>query len=212
MSFNILHDNGKPLCFVGVGNMSKSIYSFFHDHNNSIIIGYEEVEQQSTEWLQQYQFIVITSDVALKMKMVDQLTKQGVHFFSLLHKYNAVSPSFKCGKGTLVCAFNSMDVGDIVVDDHVIVCTHNTFGHDLHIHDFCHVGHHSFLNHANIGQGSVLGINVDILPSEMNQTIVIPEYCNIMSYSMITNSLPDSGTYYKTKKVSPDTSLTKRML
>jgi carbonic anhydrase/acetyltransferase-like protein (isoleucine patch superfamily) len=212
MTFKILHDNNLPLCFVGLGAMSKSFYSFFCNYRNSIIIGYEEVEQKSKEWLQQYQFIAITSDVRRKIKIVNTLTQSGVHFFSLLHNYSSVSPSFKCGHGTFIGAFNSFDVSDITVGNHAIISTHNTFGHELHIRDFCHIGHHSFLNFADIGQGSVLGSNVNIMQSELNQTVVIPEYCNIMSYSMITNSLPESGTYYKSRKISSDTSLTKRIL
>ena len=215
MLFTLLHDNGKPLCFVGNNSMNKSIYLFFKDYRDSIIISYEDLHDKDKDWYAKYQFIVVTSVVPKKIEIVNQLKIFNAHFFSLLHNYSTIGPDTKIGQGTLILAFNSIDIVDInpiVIGDHVIICTHNTLGHNCTINDFCHIGHYSFLNCCNIGIGSALGVRIDIVSKIGAEILNIAEYSNIMSHSLVTESLLESGTYYKNRKISNQTSLTERML
>jgi carbonic anhydrase/acetyltransferase-like protein (isoleucine patch superfamily) len=192
--------------------MSQCIYLFFKDYRDSIIISYEDLHDKDKDWYAKYQFIVVTSVVSKKIEIVNQLKIFDAHFFSLLHNYSTIGPDTKIGQGTLIFAFNSIDINDIVIGDHVIICTHNTLGHNCVVEDYCHIGHHSFLNWCNLGKGTVLGTRIEIMSNRINERINIPEYCNIISHSLINESILESGTYYKSRKTSDQTSLTLRIL
>ena len=212
MLFTILHDNGKPLCFVGNNSMNKSIYLFFKDYKNSIIVSYEDLFIKDRDWYSKYQFIAITSVVAKKIEIVEHLKAVGAHFFSVIYEHSPILPGTHIGHGTYIGVYNSINVNDIFIGDHVLIGVHNTLGHNCTINDFCHIGHYSFLNCCNIGKGSALGVRIDIMSKFGAEILNIAEYSNIMSHSLVTESLLESGTYYKNRKISNQTSLTERML
>ena len=211
MSFNIMHDSGLPLCFVGLGRMSQDLYSFFKTEKNNIIISYEDIILQNKEWFKTYQFIVITADISKKIAVVELLKLHKAHFFSLVHSSSYVCFDTKIGHGTIIMPFNCFSVRGIVIGNHVDIHTHNTFGHECVVDNYCHIGHHSFLNKCHIHQGTVLGTRIDIMAGGIDEYIHIAEFCNILSHSIITESLPDTGTYYKSKKINNQSSLQYRI-
>ena len=211
MSYKILHDNGNLLCFVGHSMMSRSTYNIVKEYRDTEICSHEDLDNKDSAWFQQRQFIVISSDVAGKIITIKRLEQHGVHFFSAVNQFNTISPTTIIGHGTYIGGFNSFDVDDIKIGNHVVICSHNTFGHDCCVGDFCHISHYSFFNQSNIGTGTVVGTQVLMCPPK-NSSIEIAKYCNITSNSRITSSIIQSGTYHSRRLISPNDSRIERIL
>lgn len=211
-NYEILYDNNKILCFVGHSKISKSCYELMVAHRESEIWPIEHVLKQDETWLNSRQFIVISSDVKFKQNCVSKMTN--AHFFSLISKSNCFNPTVKIGHGTWISTFNSFEIGTIVIGDHCCVHTHNTFGHECTVGDYCNIGHWGFYSNCNIGQGTVMGIKVFLTTTDTtsNKLIQIPPYCNIMSESRITKDILQPGTYYHSRKKNDLTSLQHRIL
>lgn len=211
LNLDILHDNGKILCFAGHSSMSVSTYNMIQPFRSAEIYSFEDLQTKDALWFDKRQFIVITSDVSLKISIVDFLTKHQVHFFTLLNKLNSFSPKVKIGVGTYIATFNSLDVDDIEIGNHCLISTHNTFGHCVKIGNFCQVSHFNFLNHCTLGDGTMVGTQV-FIHSKDKKTIDIPPFCNITSNSRILDSLDRSGTYHGRRLMSDQDSRTHRIL
>lgn len=211
-NYEILYDNGKILCFVGYSGLGKSCYELMASHRASELCSIEHVLAQDQSWINDRQFIVISSDVKFKQDCVTKLQK--VHFFSLVSKSNYFNPSVKIGQGTWISTFNTFEIGNVVIGDHCCIHTHNTFGHECTIGDYCNIGHWGFYGNCNIGTGTVIGIRVFLTNTDTTSyaPIQIPAYCNIMSESRITKDLAQAGTYCHTRKVNELTSLQHRIL
>jgi acetyltransferase-like isoleucine patch superfamily enzyme len=211
MQYNIIHDNGQPLCFVGKSRLSSSIYNIVKDYREAQTVSFEDLKSKDLDWYSKHQFIVILSDVKAKIQIVNYLKQNSAHFFSLVNCYNTISSTAKIGYGTYIGGFNSLDIDDIEVGDHVSICTHNTLGHFCSIRNFCHVSHYTFINCAIVGQGTVIGTQVIICPPT-HTFIEVAEYCNITSNSRITKNIDQPGTYYGTRMISNKDSQTSRIL
>lgn len=207
--FRVLHDQGRQLCFVGLGNMSRLIQADFPD---STLISLEELDQQSQSWVDEHQFIAITSDVALKQKIVSKINDRQGKFFSLVHEQNRISPSTKIGRGCYVDCYNqSLPNDDVEIGDHCLISSFIMLGHHVKIKDFCHVSAYCFLSNCELGQGTVVGVSSRIV-GKVNQTLQIAEYCNILIGSTVTKSINSSGTYYHDRKSLSAGSLEHRTL
>ena len=211
MHYNIIHDNGQSLCFVGQSMMSGSTYNIVKEYRDAELVSIEDLEFKNSDWYLRHQFIVILSDIKTKIQVINYLQQKAVHFFSVVNHHNTISPTVKIGHGTYIGGFNSLDVDDIKVGDHVVICSHNTLGHFCSIENFCHISHYTFINHSTIGQGTVIGTQVIICPPK-NNSIAIAEYCNITSNSRVTKNIDQSGTYYGTRMISNEDSQTYRIL
>ena len=213
--YNILHDTGKPLCFVGHSTLNKSIYSELSRAREAQLINIEELEDKDQTWYDQYQFIVSTSDVAFKETIVQQLNSYKVDFFSIVHNSNVFFDSTIIGRGTFISAYNAtMPTDHVVIGNHVIIGTHCLFGHECVIEDFTHVSSYGYLGCCHIHRGSIIGLRTSIIASvqHIGGIIHIPEYSNIMVDSRITESLKESGTYAGNRRVNNFTSREVRIL
>jgi UDP-3-O-[3-hydroxymyristoyl] glucosamine N-acyltransferase len=207
--FQILHDNGQQLCFVGLGNMCRLIQKEFPA---SLLISLEDLDQQSQSWFDSKQFIAITSDVALKQKIVASINQRNGSFFSLVHELNSLSPATKIGRGCYVDCYNrSLPNQDVEIGNHCLMISFIMLGHHVKIKDFCHVSAHCFLGDCELGQGTVVGVSCRIV-GQIKQTLEIADYCNILTGSTVTKSINISGTYFHNKRSSLVGSLEHRIL
>ena len=207
--FRILHNQGQQLCFVGLGNMSRLIQKEFA---GSTLISLEDLEKQSPSWFDSHQFIAITSDVALKQRIVTQVTERGGAFFSLVHELNRIPPSTKIGRGCYVDCYNqSLPNDDVEIGDHCLISSFIMLGHHVKIKNFCHVSAYCFLSNCELGLGTVVGVSSRIV-GKVNQTLQIADYCNILIGSTVTKSINSSGTYYHDRKSLSAGSLEHRTL
>ena len=211
-NYEILHDNHKTLCFVGLSRLSKSCYELMRRYRVSEIFPVEHVVQQNTDWFQQRQFIVISSDVRFKQDCVAKMPN--AHFFSMISKSNYFNSTVRIGQGTWVSTFNSFEIGLVIVGDHCCIHTHNTFGHGCFIGDYCNIGHWGFYSNCDVGKGTVMGVKTFLTNPDTtsDMPIKIAPYCNIMSESRITRDIAQSGTYYHSRKLNDHTSLQHRIL
>ena len=211
-NYEILHDNNKILCFVGHSELSESCYKLMAPYRAAEIWPIEYTLEQDQAWLDDRQFIVVSSNVKFKQQCVKQLGP--VHFFSLISKFNCFNVNTKIGQGTWISTFNSFEIGTVKVGNHCCIHTHNTFGHECVIGDYCNIGHWGFYSNCNIGQGTVIGVKVFLTTTDIpsDKPIKIPPYCNIMSESRITRDIVQPGTYYHSRKINDFTSLQHRIL
>lgn len=212
--YDFLHDRGLIPCVIGRSMMAHSIGNILAQQSICEHHVLEDLLDRDQDWFDQRQFIVLVSDVSFKIKLVDFLKQKNAHFFSLVNQYNCISPDTVIGQGSYIGGFNSMEVNSVEIGDHVIIGTHNTFGHHCRIGDHCHISHHGFFGFCEIGQGTVVGSQVIIVPPSkmLNTNIEIADYSNILSQSLITHSLSGTGTFYSKRRVSADTSLDQRIL
>jgi UDP-3-O-[3-hydroxymyristoyl] glucosamine N-acyltransferase len=207
--FRTLHDQGRQLCFVGLGNMSRLIQKEFP---GSLAVSLEDLDQQSQSWVDSKQFIAITSDVALKQKIVASVEQRNGAFFSLVHELNRISPTTKIGKGCYVDCYNqSLPNDNVEIGNHCLISSFIMLGHHVKIRDFCHISAYCFLNNCELGQGTVVGVSSRIV-GKVNQTLQIADYCNILIGSTVTKSINISGTYFHDRKSLSAGSLEHRTL
>jgi UDP-3-O-[3-hydroxymyristoyl] glucosamine N-acyltransferase len=189
--------------------MSRLIQTEFPD---SLAISLEELDQQSQSWFDSKQFIAITSDVALKEKIVTSVNQRNGSFFSLVHELNRISPATKIGKGCYVDCYNqSLPNDDVEIGNHCLISSFIMLGHHVKIKDFCHVSAYCFLSNCELGQGTVVGVSSRIV-GKVNQTLQIADYCNILIGSTVTKSINISGTYFHDRKSLSAGSLEHRTL
>lgn len=210
--FYIYHDRELPLCVVGHSMLSNTVYASLNDIGNVVQLPLEQLFVKTQSWFDSYQFIVLTADTSFKKQAVEFLQSKNAHFFSLVNKFNNLATDIKIGQGTYIDAFNSMMVADIHIGNHAIVCTHNTLGRHCQVGDYGYISHHGFFNRCKIGSGTVIGTNVMICPALETSSLSIAEYSNILAMSRITKSIEHTGTYYNSRKINDNSSLTKRIL
>jgi len=211
--FNILHDNGRPLCFVGHSTLSRSIYSEISQSRESIIVAVEDLDNYNQSWYDQYQFITTTSDIVFKEQTIAKLNERQVHYFSVVHNSNVFYPTTVIGVGTFINAYNATMPNDhVAIGNHCIVGTHSAIGHSCVIEDLCHISSFCFLQNCLIQRGSIIGIRSTILGKVNTGRIQIPAYSNIMVESRVTESLPVAGTYAGKRKINDETSRVARIL
>ena len=211
--YKILYDSGRPFVAVGLGSLSSTVFSILpksRTHQLSV----EEVLNGGQTWIDQHQFIICTSDVLLKQKVVGYLKEKNAQFFSLVGTQNNLTDDIKIGTGTFINNFNDIMSGPIEIGDHCIVTCFNQFSHGTYINDYCHVSSYCFISQCRIGTGCVIGVRTNLVGGWDNvaQPIVLAPYTNVTMNSTITKSIETAGTYHSNRKISSETSLTKRIL
>lgn len=208
--FNLRFDDGRPLCFVTTGSLSRSVYEALTPYRRSRLISFEEAK--GLDDFDRYQYICLTSDLKLKQDVVSFLESKHCAFFSVVHKINSLHD--KIGRGTFVNGYNQGMFGDRSrIGNHCVIATHSLLSHDCVIDDFCHVSSFAFLARCHLQQGCCLGVRVSVFSDLSTEKIeMIPEYTNIISGSMITKPIITAGTYVSNRKISQETSLDRRIV
>lgn len=209
--FRVVHDQGRQLCFVGLGVMSRRIAEEFQSHN-AITVSLEDLNSKNSEWFASKQFIVITSDVAFKKNVTAQIDRNNGHYFSLVHKDSEISDQTHIGVGTFVYVYTqTLPNENAFIGNHCFISSHCVIAHDVKIHDFCHLSPQCYINLCDIQEGVVVGVQAKIA-GQFNHRISIAPYSNIMMNSMVTKTLEKSATYYNNRLVNRGTSLDHRIL
>jgi NDP-sugar pyrophosphorylase family protein len=208
--FSILHDAARPLCFVGHSSLSQEIVSDIKHDRLCVQHSLEELETKSREWFDQYQFIVLASDVAFKQQAVNFLQQQQAHFFSIIGKHNIVNPDTVIGHGTYIYNFNDFLFRSNCIGDHCIVVAYCHFSHGVVIGDYSHISSYTYLSNCEIGAGSILGIRTSIIG--FNGKISVANNTNLMLGSVVTKDLPETGTYFGNRRINDKSSLQQRIL
>jgi carbonic anhydrase/acetyltransferase-like protein (isoleucine patch superfamily) len=213
LQYEILYDNGRPLIAIGLGSLSSTVFSIL-PKSRTQQLSVEDVLDRGQSWFDQHQFIVCTSDVVLKQKVVSHLKDKNAQFFSLVGTQNNIPRDTKIGTGTFINCFNDMSSGPIEIGSHCIITCFNHFGHGTYINDYCHVSSYCFISQCKIGTGCVIGVKTNLVGGwdSISQPIALAPYTNVMMNSVITKSIEQAGTYYSNRKTSSETSLEKRIL
>jgi UDP-3-O-[3-hydroxymyristoyl] glucosamine N-acyltransferase len=205
----VLHDQGKQLCFVGLGSMNTQIAQ---DFMNSVTISIEELDHKDKSWFDHKQFIVITADVALKKNAVKKIDNYGGSYFSLVHKQSDISDKAHIGVGTFINLYiQTIPNEPAYIGDHCVIGSHCVIAHRVKIHDFCHISPQCYINNCEVFEGSVIGVQAKVV-GQVNEKISIAAYSNIMMNSMITKTISTPATYYNNRLVNRGTSLDHRIL
>ena len=209
--FQVLYDQGRQLCFVGLGSMSRQIAEDFKSHN-ALIVSVEELDSKDSDWFANKKFIVITSDVALKKDAVAKIDRNNGSYFSLIHKNTEVSKQTHIGVGTFVYVYTqTLPNEKAFIGDHCFISSHCVIAHNVVIHHFCHLSPQCYINNCDLLEGAVVGVQAKIA-GQVNQRISIAPYCNILMNSVITKNIEKSATYYNNRFVNNGTSLDHRIL
>jgi NDP-sugar pyrophosphorylase family protein len=200
-----LHDNGSIKCLIGQGTLSTCIKYALGDVEH---VSFEYVKLQTYDWIAQRQFILGTSDVKFKQEIVAWLDQHQAHYFSLIGCSNVISAGTMIGHGTFINLYNDL-MSDSIIGDHCVITTHCQLGHGVEIKNFSHISSYCYLNNIVLGQGTVFGLRTTAAGPEHKK---IPDYCNFLMNSVITDSYEHAGTYYNKKKISNQNSLLHRIL
>jgi NDP-sugar pyrophosphorylase family protein len=208
---NILHDLGRPLCFVGDTYYNNTLYDYFQKNNRVCIqMRVEDIENLPQDWFDQYQFMCAVSTIEFKYFVSTRLAHRTVDYFSVVGDYNVFCGDITIGKNTFINSFNFFQP-NVVIGDHCTIATHAAISHHAVVNSFSHVSAYTMINHAVLEQGCCVGLRSSIL-GKPKQLTVVPAYTNLMAGSIINKSLPVTGTYYNKRKMSDLTSLTYELL
>jgi len=206
----LLHDLGRPLCFVGDTYYNQLLFDQFKKIRLCVQFRIEDIESHDQAWFDQYQFMCSVSNVQFKHMVADRLAHRNIEYFSVVGDYNVFSGSQTIGKNTFINCFNFFQP-NVIIGDHCTITTHTAISHHANINSFSHISAYCMINHAVLEQGCCIGVRSTVL-GKPDQLTVIPPHTNVMAGSVITKSLPMSGTYYNKRKVSDQTSLTHKLL
>lgn len=205
MDFDILHDNGAPKCLVGIGSMAQNMKKILGDVEQYSI---EQVINQSTDWIQNHQFLIGISNVKIKKQIVAFLDQQNAHYFSLIGKQNNICSYDNIGKGTFINYCNDL-LDDPTIGNHCIITAYCQMSQTVVINDFCHVSAYTYINNATLGIGNVLGLRSLIIGTG---PLTTADYCNFIVNSFVKDSIPSSGTYFGNRRLTDKTSLEHQIL
>jgi acetyltransferase-like isoleucine patch superfamily enzyme len=211
MQHRILHDNGKRLCLIGNTEMSRRIRSWLEAEGHKVdLILLEELLAKSTEWINQRQYMLVTSDIQFRLAAVTALKNHDLNWFSAMGVNNITHADLEIGRSVFIGNYNIFSSPGIVIDDHAHISSHCMIGDQARIGKYSHVSGYVFLNHCTLGQGCIVGLRSTVV----NQTGVlqIPDWTNLMAGSVVSKPIEISGTYYGNKLVSKEDSKTNRIL
>jgi acetyltransferase-like isoleucine patch superfamily enzyme len=209
--YEIFYHYDKKLCIVSNSKLANNLKCSLQEFD-AVQISTETIDEFDKNWVDQYSFIVLTSDVSLKQKAVEKLKLLNANFFSAVNKNNRIGYNTEIGVGTWIDCYNqSLPLDKVEIKNHCIVSSFNLFGHGSFIEDFCHISAHGFFSHCTIGQGSVIGARSSVF-GDSQQRIKIAPYTNLLAGSAVSKIIDRPGTYSGNRRCSDDTSLVKRIL
>ena len=204
LDYDILYDNGKPLCFIGESYLNTELHNFFKSSRDSKILRYEDIPK-AQEWVDSHQFITTLANIKLKKLIIDQLAEFTPSYFSICGKKNHIGHGVDVGRGAFICDFNLI-LDNAVIGDHSIITTYTTLSHETNIESFCHIGPYTQVMFANVKTGCYISARTSIVGMKHNP-LIITDHCNFLINSTITKNITISGTYYGNKRINYETSL-----
>jgi len=206
MDYNIMYDNGKILCLVGVCAGSDLLQSNLSRVRACEKYSYEDLLDKDQAWFDQRQFLCPVVQMAMKKTIVEFLDTKNVNWFSAIGKSNQIAPDVKIGKGALLYGMSWYNHGNVVIGNHAHIIPMCTISHETTIGDYCFIGPFCYTSFCTIGAGVSISQRAMIQGSAESK-VLIPDWCNIIMDSRINMSLPQSGTFQGHRMRSPETSL-----
>lgn len=204
--YNILHDSGKPICFVGDTYVNNFIYKSFKDRRPCEIVKYEDLLDKTQDWFDQRQFFCTSSTLPFKEKVVATLDKYNVQYVSFVEKSTNVGGNVTIGYNTCIQGYTSL-FDDVQVGNHCHLVAYITLAHDSIVKDFCYICPYSYICFTTLERGVVVGLRSSFVPLPDNR-LTVPPYTNFLMNSVINRPINKTGTYYGNRRMSDETSLT----
>jgi UDP-3-O-[3-hydroxymyristoyl] glucosamine N-acyltransferase len=211
MQHRILYDNGKRLCLIGNTEMSRRIQSWLEAEGRKVdLILLEDLIAKSVDWINQRQYMLVTSDIQFRLAAVDALKNYDLNWFSAIGVNNVTHADLEIGRSVFIGSYNYFSSPGTVIADYTHISSHCMIGEQVRIEKYSHVSAYVFLNHCTLGQGCIIGLRSTVV----NQVGVlqIPDWTNLMTGSVVSKPIETSGTYYGNKLVSTEDSRTNRIL
>jgi len=210
MKYQVLHDQGLIMCFVGNTFHNHTLYEYFKQQRPCEQITVEDATSKSPAWFDQRQIMCAVTNIGFKKQVIDQLTPQAPNWFSVLADNSHIGHGVSIGHNTFVNNFNVV-FDDAVIGNHCTITNYTQLSHAVVVGDFSHVGPYSYLSFTNLGPGSCLGLRSSFT-GKPNNAIDTADWCNFMIGSVVTKSIASSGTYMGNRRISSNTSLAHKIL
>ena len=208
LDFDVIYDNGKILCFVGIGFTNTTLSHFFGSQRSTELWKFEDIPLDPA-WYQQRQFMVSSSNLGFKKQTVQHISALGGEFFSVVAGDNHIGYDVKIGRGSVVKDYNTLLDG-ATVGNHTTITHYVTMSHESSIGDYCHIGPYTYTVYSDIGSLNYVGIRSSFL-GNANKNITVVDGCNFIIGSQVTKAVLDSGTYHGNRRLDQRGSLDHRI-
>jgi acetyltransferase-like isoleucine patch superfamily enzyme len=213
--WDILHDSGKPLCFVGNTVLNQQFMNDrLGDNQFKEICSLEHIQSQTQEWFDQRQFITVTGDVVLKKQIIQELNNRQAAIFSIVGTQNLMHKDIVIGRGTFINNFNDMLISGIDIGNYCVISCYCQFGRNVILHDHSHVASYCYINDCIVGEGVAIGARASIVGVSLPglDTKTIASYTNLLINSTVTKSITEAGTYHGNRRINDMTRLEYRIV
>lgn len=194
LGFDILHDLGRDLCFVGDTYHNEILSRYFGKFRKVQHVSFEEAVNQSQQWIQQHQFMCAVSNIKFKKMVVEEISSLGGEFFSAVSTSSMIGNHVQVGKNTLINHFNTI-YDDTYIGNNCTLTNFLSISHEVRIDDFCHISPYVYLCFCEVMKGCYIGMRSSVFGYPENR-ITISEYINMLADSRLMQSLEISGTYH----------------
>jgi len=210
VQYHLMHDQQRPLCFIGQTFHNHTLYEYFRTQRPCEHLTVEQVLEKDQAWFDQRQFMCAVTNIGFKKQVIDSLAKVNLHWFSVIGDNSIIGHQVVIGHNTFVNNFNVI-FDDNVIGNHCTITNYVTFSHGVAVGDFCHISPYSYLCFTELGQGVCVGVRSSF-PGKPNNTVKIANWCNFMMNSVVINTITTPGTYSGKRLQSLETSLTYKIL
>jgi len=210
LDYDILHDRGLPMVFVGDTFHNHTLYSHFRDRRSCEHISLEQAMERDDAWFGRPQIMAVVTNVSFKKTLAEALGSRPVQWFSVVSTNTVLHHSVRVGENTLINSYNVF-YDDCVIGDHCTITNYVMLSHEVTVGDMCHISPFTYLCFTDLGQGTVVGIRASF-PGKPQTPISVCDWTNVLMDSRITQSIIEPGTYYGNRRSDEKTSLEAKIL
>ncbi|HAC15148.1 MAG TPA: hypothetical protein DCE78_04285 [Bacteroidetes bacterium] len=210
MSYKILHDTGKPTCFIGDSYAIKSIIKIM-SHLEIEQVSLEEALTKDKNWWDARQFFHASTQVAFRKSLVEKCQEFNPCWISFVSDTNVIDSKVTIGKNVLVNQFNHL-YGPAIIEDHSIITSFCQISHLVLIKEFNYISPYSYLCFTELGKGNCLATRSVFLGKSMDSPLVTADWCNFIVNSTVTKSVRQTGTYFGNRMIDNKCSLESKIL
>lgn len=199
--------------FIGLGRVNQMVFKLVNQviDPRSQIISLEDFEALSSRVTNYREYAAFGSDVSLKEKIVNSVKSRGGNFISVVGSTNIVAKDCVIGSNVFINSHNDLSSTGIVIGDNSIISSFCQISYDTKIGPGCTISAYTYTNSVELGKGTIVGLRSSFL-GDQNNKIIVPEYTNILTGSVITKSISDPGSYLGNRRINSQTSRDSRIL
>lgn len=209
--YDVMYDCGKIMCFVGNSYPHQVFLDIFQSKRPTEVVSYEDILDKDPVWFQQRQFMSVLSDRPMQIKIVRELEKHNVDWFSLIGTTSCVAPDAHIGKNVHLAHYSYVYFGGSHIGDHCSITTHCALSHGVKLDEFCFISPFCYLCFCELGKGVVVGHRSSVFGRD-GDPIKIAEFSNLLMESRVNMSLDRTGTYHGHRLQNNISSLDKKIL